>query len=185
MLKKEWGIYLAKKKYILIKNKYRKDYSLYFDLGRNVFVERSESSPVAIYIVSVVAMVVTRGIEDRALTFPFFYLLVIAVAIGSLLDFLFQIVDQYFKHSSKSFRTIDNAADNLTDYLSEGKALLANQIKFIVATFVLNIIICISLYSNRTVINFLGVVIGTFLLVSLLNFASPLKKRKIFNSINQ
>ncbi|MTD42065.1 hypothetical protein GIX45_26260 [Erwinia sp. CPCC 100877] len=176
---------MAKKKYVLIKNKYRNDYSLYFDLDRNIFVEHSESSSVAIYILSVFAMVVMRGIEDSTLTFPFFYLIVIAVVIGSLLGFLFQIVDQYFKRSSKSFRTIDNSTDNLTDYLSEGKALLANQRKFIVATFVLNIIICISLYSNRTVINFLGVVIGTFLLVSLLNFASLLKKRKIFNSINQ
>lgn len=176
---------MAKEKYILIKNKYKNDCALYFDLSKNIFVERSESSSGAIYILSVFAMVATRSIEDNALTAPFLYLVIIAVAIGSLLGFLFQIIDQYFKRSSKSFRTIDNSADNLTDYLSEGKTLLTNQMKFIGAMFVLTIIICISLYSNRTVISFLGVVIGTFLIVSLLNFASPLKKRKIFNSINQ
>lgn len=176
---------MAKKNYVLIKNKYRNNYSLYYDLNEKIFVERAETTPVSIYILSVLAMVVTRSVENKQITVPFFYSTVIAVAIGGLLGYLFQIIDQYFKCSSKSFKTIDNSINNLPSYLSEGRTLLSTQMKFVLAVFILFIIICVSFYSNKTAINFLGVVTGAFLIVSLLNFASPLNKRKIFNSITQ
>ena len=177
--------YLAKTKYILIKNNYLGKESLYFDLTSGLFIKREEKTPAGMYVLTVLLMVMSRSIKNERINGNFFFFLATGVCIGVGIGYIFQVIDQYFKSCSGNFKEIENDRKYLIKYLKVGQLLLSNQIKIISVVSILCPIAYITFYFKQTLLNFFLVILMTFAVVALLNFSSPFKKKKVFQEISR
>ena len=171
---------MLKKKYILIKNQYETNCSIYYDLENKCFLKRKEITPKSIYFFSVLFTVFVRGFKETNIDYPFWLVLFVAVFIGVILGFFFYSFDQFIK--SKSLEQVDNSYEKQTEYISFGKILLSNQKKGAVAILILFFIIAITLYFNTTTKNFFGALMLSFVLSYFINFCAPIEKKYIFSN---
>ena len=181
LLKIGWEIYLLKKKYILIKNKYDTNYSIYYDTQKKCFMKRKESTSKSIYFFSILFIVFVRGFNDIKIEYSFWLVLLTAIILGGVLGVLFYKLDQHLK--TKSFEKANNSYEAKENYVFLGRALLSNQIKVFIACIILFFIITIMLFFSTTTKNFLGVTGLSFILIYFFNFCAPVEKQKIFSHL--
>lgn len=169
---------MVKNRYVLITTKYHNTYSIYYDVNRNCFLKRKESTPKSIYLLSILFTVFMRRFTETKITHPFSLVIFIAIFVGVCLGLLFYVFDQHNK--SRTLKKADNSYEKKQEYIALGKALLSNQIKLLIVGVILLFVIAVTFYFSNTTKNLFGTLILSFLLTYCFNFSAPIQKNSSF-----